>query len=233
MFLTLQTKLQRIRIKSKTDSQFNSLKPLKDKVQIEVGFHHSEIQRTSLQEANFNFSLNKRLLTNNGSGVYDFKDSPEMKDFNGKKITLENHSDVQKQNIQAERHRLLNETELPSKYQKLSEHPIIYPDCGRKREMSPWLLLSQNFDMLFLIKSSPQNINLRNLVRTTWGSIRSIRDMKFTGLFLVGQPNTNEENELLKEENHYFGDLLQCDFEDSYNNLPIKVWKVVVIVAQI
>ena len=139
-----------------------------------------------------------------------------------------------KPEIQAHQHFLLNISnaagdKLPLQYQNTFEHPIPYSECGMNEKMKPWSYLSKDIDMLFLIKTSLHHIKPRNFIRTTWGSVSSVRNMRFASIFVVGLPGTtnlnasDNENELLLAENQIFGDLLQCEFEDSYKNLPIKV----------
>ena len=42
-------------------------------------------------------------------------------------------------------------------------------------------------------------------------------------IFLVGQTDNNDQQILLQEESKLFGDILQCDVQDNYFNLPKKV----------
>ena len=117
-----------------------------------------------------------------------------------------------------------NTFKLPSNFQvifKNNEHVLA---CGKKLSMEPWRFLDQKyFGMIFLVKTAPRNIRYREMVRKTWGKIQSIRGMNFATIFLLGTTNSTKKNQLLSEENNKFGDILQCNYEDTYRNLPIKV----------
>ena len=233
VFCFLQKRLEKRRqSKGKAESQLNFLKLSKDGVKHEAKFDLEILQRTSLNSDNANFkAFAATTSTNSGfdeskikgniratadfKAVFDMKKSTEtLKPFVQNQRVKENH--------------IPNETTaaLPLKYEKETDHPNVFPDCGMSEEMRPWFYLPQKFDMLFLIKSAPSHVQLRNLVRMTWGSVSSVRNMTFASLFVVGHSDVTEENELLKEENLLFGDLLLCEFIDSYENLPIKVGRI-------
>ena len=51
---------------------------------------------------------------------------------------------------------------------------------------------------------------------------------QYSLVFMVGKFDTNNVNHEklqhdLEEENKFYGDILQCNFTDSYNSLPTKV----------
>ena len=53
-------------------------------------------------------------------------------------------------------------------------------------------------------------------------------DAQYSLVFMVGEFDTNIVNHGklqhdLEEENKFYGDILQCNFTDSYNYLPTKV----------
>jgi beta-1,3-galactosyltransferase 1 len=67
--------------------------------------------------------------------------------------------------------------------------------------------------------SSPENIESRQIIRKTWGSI-------IKPLFLIGKSENDEKyqylkNEIMNEANE-FDDIILEDFIDSYENLTIK-----------
>ena len=113
---------------------------------------------------------------------------------------------------------------LPANFETMTDKKIIFPVCGGKNQLYPWFYSKKvKFDMIVLVKTAPQNIKLRNVLRRSWGSVQSIRRTKFATIFLLGQASSNKKNDLLKKENNLFGDMLQCQFTDKYEYLPVKV----------
>ena len=97
-----------------------------------------------------------------------------------------------------------------------------------------WLILITDDlsqpQVLIAVQSAPQNAKLRNEVRRTWGdTCRSIHQAWCSLIFVLGSLSSESENqnssdlqsEILQESGKY-GDILQENFDDSYNNLTIK-----------
>ena len=98
-----------------------------------------------------------------------------------------------------------------------------------------WLILITDDlsqpQVLIAVQSAPQNAKLRNEVRRTWGdTCRSIHQAWCSLIFVLGSLSNESENdqnssdlqsEILQESGKY-GDILQENFDDSYNNLTIK-----------
>lgn len=74
-------------------------------------------------------------------------------------------------------------------------------------------------DVIFLIFSSPENVDRRNAIRDTWFSERPENIYVF---FAIGLKNSNSE-ELLLKENVAQDDLLLLDFVDDYSTLTEKL----------
>ncbi|XP_018429518.1 PREDICTED: beta-1,3-galactosyltransferase 1-like [Nanorana parkeri] len=64
----------------------------------------------------------------------------------------------------------------------------------------------------------------RKTIRETWGDVSNYKDVDILRLFLVGQPPvmTSAVQRLLEEESAKYGDIIQQDFVDTYNNLTLK-----------
>lgn len=80
--------------------------------------------------------------------------------------------------------------------------------------------------ILFLVKSALPNYEKRLAIRRTWGDEQRILFFEFginiRTVFLVGtSPNWYHQLKL-DEEDAKFGDIVQSDFLDTYNNLTIK-----------
>ena len=67
--------------------------------------------------------------------------------------------------------------------------------------------------LVALIHSAPQNVELRNVIRKTWG--KSLKR-----IFVLGEHN--EWNKKLKKENEKHQDILQVSFNDAYRNMTYK-----------
>ena len=67
--------------------------------------------------------------------------------------------------------------------------------------------------LVALIHSAPQNYQLRDTIRRTWG-----RNLK--RIFVLG--DSKDWNEMLKNEQKEYNDILQIDFVDAYRNMTYK-----------
>lgn len=87
------------------------------------------------------------------------------------------------------------------------------PDICRAR--TPFLVL--------LVPVAPREAAARQAVRDTWGSSgEDTVTLFFTGIPAQDDPERGPLQELLEEESRRYGDLVQMDFLDSYQNLTIK-----------
>ncbi|KAG8013996.1 Lactosylceramide 1 [Nibea albiflora] len=92
--------------------------------------------------------------------------------------------------------------------------------------------------LLLFVKTSPENIERRNAIRSTWGNetyIQNTLGVTVKVVFALGTPQTKEEEpswsrrsrvgfqEQLTHEDRVHGDLIQQDFLDSFHNLTLKL----------
>ncbi|KAJ8319510.1 hypothetical protein KUTeg_004601 [Tegillarca granosa] len=86
--------------------------------------------------------------------------------------------------------------------------------------------------LIILIPSIPNNKEVRNAIRTTWGSIakggvwpRKSLNVKIKLAFLLGmsEPENLTLTKLINQESTTYGDLTEGNFTDSYYNLTLKV----------
>lgn len=80
---------------------------------------------------------------------------------------------------------------------------------------------------VIVVLSARSNFVHRNLVRQTYGSIKTANDVRILAVvFLLGNLDQNEaeqdDAEKLEEEIDQFGDIIMGDFIDSYRNLTLK-----------
>ncbi|EEC15036.1 beta 1,3 galactosyltransferase, putative [Ixodes scapularis] len=81
---------------------------------------------------------------------------------------------------------------------------------------------SSSLDYLFLIPSAADHFEHRRAIRETWG--KELR--QFSGIrlaFLLGQPQDSELQSALLLESLEHVDLIQGDFQDTYNNMTVKI----------
>ncbi|KAJ8318416.1 hypothetical protein KUTeg_003507 [Tegillarca granosa] len=86
--------------------------------------------------------------------------------------------------------------------------------------------------LIILIPSIPGNKDVRDAIRTTWGSVakggvwpgKSV-DLALKLAFLLGmsEPENLTLTELIFQESLKYGDLIQGNFTDSYYNLTLKI----------
>uniref|UniRef100_H2YYJ9 Hexosyltransferase n=1 Tax=Ciona savignyi TaxID=51511 RepID=H2YYJ9_CIOSA len=111
--------------------------------------------------------------------------------------------------------------ELPERYLSNKRDISKGYSCGNaiapeKASENPW--------MTILVKTAPSNFENRKILRETWGKIRFFKGKIFSLLFMVGlAPSSSGLQMKLQEENAKYGDILQCNFVDKYEALPIKV----------
>ncbi|XP_041967430.1 lactosylceramide 1,3-N-acetyl-beta-D-glucosaminyltransferase A [Alosa sapidissima] len=84
--------------------------------------------------------------------------------------------------------------------------------------------------LLLFVKSSPENVERRQAIRSTWGNESYIQEglgVTVKVVFALGvHPNTHQRasvQQALSEEDRTYKDLVQQDFEDTFHNLTIKL----------
>ena len=73
--------------------------------------------------------------------------------------------------------------------------------------------------LLILVKSAASHFELRNVIRTTWGTrVKDDRHMEFA--FLLG--HSGEHRDIIDKEQRTYGDIIQENFIDAYQNNTYK-----------
>jgi len=94
------------------------------------------------------------------------------------------------------------------KFTALMNHEICSSDYG--------------IELVYLIKSAPENYERRAAIRKTWGKIR-LGSPSTRTVFLIGLTSSNQTQERLRQEHLDHGmDLVQGDFADHYYNSTLK-----------
>ncbi|KAH8282402.1 hypothetical protein KR054_007390 [Drosophila jambulina] len=75
---------------------------------------------------------------------------------------------------------------------------------------------------LILIHTAPDHFEKRSVIRETWGGINSIQDSPLRLIFALGAVQNDSMQTELIEEHSLFGDLLQGNFIDTYENITYK-----------
>ncbi len=83
----------------------------------------------------------------------------------------------------------------------------------------------QTSQLIIYVKSAMREFQPRQVVRETWGVVA--KQEKIPVIFSVGSPTGKEEKEenltdKLRSEQQKYGDLLQADFVDVYDTMPLK-----------
>ena len=94
----------------------------------------------------------------------------------------------------------------------LSEVTILSPPPCR---------LNSSIDMLYIIHTSPDHSEERNILRMSWTSNR-ISSNKTRTIFVIGKSNDALEA-TIKEEYNEFNDIFMYNLDDTYRNMTIKV----------
>nr|XP_023026434.1 beta-1,3-galactosyltransferase brn [Leptinotarsa decemlineata] len=80
----------------------------------------------------------------------------------------------------------------------------------------------QNLRLVYIVKSSPDHLDRRNAIRSTWGYEHRFSDVEIRTVFLVGTGFSNHLQESLDKESHKYDDIVQGNFIDSYFNNTYK-----------
>lgn len=74
--------------------------------------------------------------------------------------------------------------------------------------------------LLALVTSASYNFESRKVIRNTWANKVLFPQIKT--VFVVGKSSNQTVNDLLNDEYRTYGDIVQEDYMDTYNNLTIK-----------
>jgi beta-1,3-galactosyltransferase 1 len=75
------------------------------------------------------------------------------------------------------------------------------------------------------VYSAANHFTRRQVLRVTWLNQRFLNSRDMARVFLLGRPDGRNSGDVLNDiasENHVYGDIVQGDFRDSYQNLSLK-----------
>ena len=80
---------------------------------------------------------------------------------------------------------------------------------------------------MVLVHSAPDHFVERQAIRTTWGSVKSLKKWSIRLVFLLGQVRSVNQDWISTQDNilresEIYGDLVSGNFEDTYRNLTYK-----------
>ena len=81
--------------------------------------------------------------------------------------------------------------------------------------------LNSTIDMLYIVHTSPDHSEKRNILRMSWTSSR-ISSNKTRTIFVIGKSNDALEA-TIKQEYNEFNDIFMYNLDDTYRNMTIKV----------
>ncbi|NWR86003.1 B3GL1 acetylgalactosaminyltransferase, partial [Furnarius figulus] len=105
------------------------------------------------------------------------------------------------------------------------EYEPIYKQNYLFTQRELWKCRDINPFLVILVTSRPRDVRARQAIRITWGSQSSWWGQRVLTLFLLGQDphGRDKATELsVEDESILYGDIIQQDFRDTYDNLTLK-----------
>ncbi|CAL4073424.1 unnamed protein product, partial [Meganyctiphanes norvegica] len=79
-------------------------------------------------------------------------------------------------------------------------------------------------EILAIMPVKPEDLQVRDQVRSTWCSSVVVSETRIKCLFLLGLTTNSSQQHAILEEFDTYRDIIQLDFIDSYLNLTLKTW---------
>lgn len=79
--------------------------------------------------------------------------------------------------------------------------------------------LGDGLKILILVTSSPDHSESRSAIRNTWGHYNLRNDMAIAFVVGIGSETVNK---VIRDESNLYGDIIQGNYVDSYDNLTLK-----------
>ena len=77
-------------------------------------------------------------------------------------------------------------------------------------------------DILFYIISAPHHVVERQQVRETWANTQAFNNQTYSAVFFIGRTESLDVQSRIKQEFLTYGDVIQLDMVDTYENLTLK-----------
>ncbi|CAK9294135.1 unnamed protein product [Gordionus sp. m RMFG-2023] len=77
--------------------------------------------------------------------------------------------------------------------------------------------------IIIMIHSAPSNVNLRESIRETWGSVKEYQNYSIRLIFMLGIAANETIQAKLTNESKMYEDIVQASFIDAYVNMTYKI----------
>ena len=81
---------------------------------------------------------------------------------------------------------------------------------------------AQQYFLLLLVSSSPENFDRRDLIRQTWGAYDNFSS-NWKTFFLLGKTRNQAQSDLIITESNKYGDLIHGNYYEHYWNQTLKI----------
>ena len=81
---------------------------------------------------------------------------------------------------------------------------------------------AQQYFLLILVSSAPENFDRRDLIRQTWGAYDTFSS-NWKTFFLLGKTRNQAQSDLIETESNKYGDLIHANYYEHYWNQSLKV----------
>ncbi|XP_041357662.1 beta-1,3-galactosyltransferase 1-like [Gigantopelta aegis] len=114
--------------------------------------------------------------------------------------------------------RLFDNRVIVEGYKSNESHPYL-----RKLLISSeYVCRGKSVDLLIYFLSACNNFHKRRLLRETWASVNTFHNLTVKTVFFLGKPNSASDQNKIRIEAAAYGDIVQGDFIDSFQNLSMK-----------
>ena len=83
-------------------------------------------------------------------------------------------------------------------------------------------ICDRNLDVLIYIQSHWKNFMKRRILRNTWASKSTFVKVNVSVAFILGKPETVSDQIKINTEQLIYGDIIEADFLESYQNISLK-----------
>lgn len=103
-------------------------------------------------------------------------------------------------------------------------YDVISPSSYRYILNQPDLCEKRRPDVVLMIPVTLRETEARTAIRKTWGHESTTSGVTILSFFVIGQPAQNDPTlqRQLERESEEYGDIIQMDFMDTYQNLTVK-----------
>ncbi|CAG7822694.1 unnamed protein product [Allacma fusca] len=118
---------------------------------------------------------------------------------------------------------LNNETICAAKVRSVPGQGILAPMPSLEPE-EPGPILGHGIYFMIIVHSAPDHFAERQAIRSTWGSVKTLKNWAIRLVFLLGSDVESDSGiqKSIYRESVIFGDIVSGNFQDTYRNLTYK-----------